>query len=241
MVVALSGDLLRRRWQRPKLRLLPFRPETSDGVFVDYLIDGSQSAWIRLGVRNDGRETARNVEVHIEDIVLTGPDPDPLRIKNFQKQQLSLLMGRRLKWANRNEGTIDIPPGMARRVDVAHLRTDGGAYSIGDALAVPIRFKLDHPSVGTDHEVVAGLEYYVQLSVSGANCHTALFETRLEFGGTWLGSGSVNPLMPGSLRVVQVARVSPSRLRTSGAFGGVLSGRDPGSSNGGRHSSPTER
>jgi hypothetical protein len=211
VIVALSGDLLRRHWQGPKLRLLPFRQETSDGVFVDYLIDGSQSAWIRLGVRNEGRETARNVEVHIENIVLTGPVPDARRIESFQKQKLTLLMGRRLKWADRDDKMIDIPPGMVRRVDVANLRTEEPSYSIDDVLAVPLRFTLDHASVGTHHEIVAGLEYYLQLSVSGANCQTTLFDARLEFGGTWLGSDSVNPMVEGSLRVVQVERVSLSR------------------------------
>jgi hypothetical protein len=162
-------------------------------------------------VRNEGRETARNVEVHIENIVLTGAAPDTRRVESFQNQQLTLLMGRRLKWADRDDEMIDIPPGMVRRVDIANIRTDGPSYSIGDVLAVPLRFTLDHPSVGTHHEIVAGLEYYLQLSVSGANCQTTLFDARLQFGGTWLGSDSVNPMADGSLRVVQVERVSLSR------------------------------
>jgi hypothetical protein len=203
VAVALSGDLLRRRWQRPKLRFLPFRAQQGDGVFVDDF-DVEQSAWIRLGVRNDGRETARNVEVHIEDIVETDPRPDAQRRETFQKQQLVLLVGRRLKWADRDDKTIDIPPGMVRRVDVAHLSTREPSYSIGETLCIPIRFKLDRDRDHSRRDIVAGLAYNLQLSVSGDNCHTAFFNARLEFGGTWLGAESVNPLEHGSLRVVRV-------------------------------------
>jgi hypothetical protein len=203
VVVALSGELLRRRWQQPRLRLLALRPEKGDAVFfVDAHFDDKPSAWIRLGVRNEGRETARDVEVHIEDIVPIGPGPNNQRVEAFQKQQLALLFGRRLSWADREDRTVDIPRGMVRRVDIAHVSTGEPSYSIGTALAVPIRFSLDHASWENRRNVVAGLEYDLQLSISAANCQTTFFNARVEFGGIWLGEDSANPLVDGSLRIV---------------------------------------
>jgi hypothetical protein len=207
VLVALGGELLRRRWQRPKLCVLPFREEKGDGVFV---ADVPESAWIRLGVRNDGRETARNVEVHVEDIVPAGPRPDARRVEAFQRQELGLLMGRRLKWADRDDKMIDIPPGMVRRVDIAHLSAGEPSYPIGDTVAVPIRMTLDRRDHAGHRHVVAGLAYDLQLSVSGSNSETALFEVRLEFGGIWMGAKSVDPLMDGSLRVIRVTPMSQS-------------------------------
>jgi hypothetical protein len=67
-------DLVRRRWQQPKLRLLPFRADKGDGSYLD-ILDGRQDAWLRLGILNEGRQAARDIEVHIEDITLEESTP----------------------------------------------------------------------------------------------------------------------------------------------------------------------
>lgn len=204
VIVALSGDLMRRHWQRPKLRLLPFRADKGDGEYLD-ILDGKHDAWLRLGVLNHGREAARDVEVHIEDVALDEPAPDEQRLRSFQKQHLAVLMGRRLSWANRDENMVDIPPGTIRRVDIAYLFSGEPCYAIGNDLAVPIRLALRGGSRIHRH-IVAGLNYSLLLSLSASNCQTTMFIIRLEFGGRWLGPGSVDPLVPGSLRVVHVGR-----------------------------------
>jgi hypothetical protein len=204
VIVALSGDLVRRHWQRPKLRLLPFRANKGDDSYLD-IPDGSHEAWLRLGVHNDGREAARNVEVCIEDITLDEPTPDEQRLRAFQKQRLQGVMGRPLSWANRDEGTLDIPPGTIRRIDIAHVVRGKPCYAIDDGLAVPIRFAL-HGGSRRNHDIVAGLHYSLRLSLSASNCQTAMFDIQLEFGGKWLGPETVNPLVLGSLRVVHMSR-----------------------------------
>jgi hypothetical protein len=117
---------------------------------------------------------------------------------------------------------IDIPPGMVRRIDIAHLSTQQPTYSINGALTVPIRFILDRQSLNTLREVVAGLEYKLELSVSGSNCRTTLFRVRLAFGGTWIGPDSVNPFVHGSLRVEEVAQQSLSPWAKAGALNRMM-------------------
>lgn len=209
VIVGLSGDVLRRHWQRPKLRLLPFRAEAGDGVYFDGVYFENETrgaAWLRLGVRNEGRDAARDVEVHIEDIALADAAVDAVRREKFQRQQLTLLVGRRLKWADRVEPRLDIPRGTVRRVDIAHIAAAEPTYAAEHGLAVPIRFALDRSPSRSQRHVVAGLKYDVRLSLSGANCQTAVFDVRLEFGGHWLGHASVDPQAPGSLRAVRVSR-----------------------------------
>jgi hypothetical protein len=213
VIVAVGVDLVRRHWQRPRLRLLPFRSDRGDGTYLD-ILDGRQDAWLRLGILNEGRQAARDVEVHLEDITLGEPMPDEQRLRLFQKQHLTGIVGRRLDWANRDEGTVTIPPGLIRRVDIAHVLNGEPSYIVDDDLAVPIRIAL-HRGSRVNRHIVAGLHYSLRLSLSGSNCRTVLFDIQLAFGGRWLGPGSIDPLVPGSLRVTTVTRV---RERKRSAF-----------------------
>lgn len=205
VIIAVGVDLVRRRWQRPKLRLLSFRVGKGDGSYLD-ILDGRQDAWLRLGILNEGRQAARDVEVHIEDITLGDPAPDEERLETFQKQHLTGVIGRRLGWANRDESTVTIPPGIIRRVDIAHVLNGEPSYAVDGDLAVPIRIAL-HGGSRLNRHIVAGLNYSLRLSLSASNCRTALFDLELAFGGRWLGPSTIDPSVPGSLRIVNVTRV----------------------------------
>ena len=61
--VGLTGDIVRRRWQRPNLELRPYDPESGDLVIFDVFKIPEKAAFLRLRVFNVGRETARNVEI----------------------------------------------------------------------------------------------------------------------------------------------------------------------------------
>jgi predicted small integral membrane protein len=204
VLVALGGNQARRHWQRPRLELLPFDVDQGDGVYFDHMdADGIESAWVRLRVHNGGREVAKDVEVYIEILdgqAATSSD----RVAAFQKQNQALVVGRRLKWADRDDKTLDIPSGTSRRVDIAHLITIEPRRGDAAQLELPIRFTLDHGQSRIHRNVVAGLAYRLVLSVSGSNFSTELFEIDLEFGGVWLGAASVDQRQSGSLRITHI-------------------------------------
>lgn len=192
VAVGLTGDLIRRHWQRPKLELQPYVAENGDGVYFDVFTEESHAIYLRLRVRNSGRGTARSVEVVIEHIELCpdGLADDPRR-QAFEHQDVSLLLGRRLKWADREEPALDIPSGSARRVDIAHVTTTEPRYQAGGLLAVPMRMTLNKSS-RIHRDVLSGTSYVVTVSITAANCESRAYRFVLKFGGHWLGRATMS-------------------------------------------------
>jgi hypothetical protein len=205
VVVGLCGDLIRRRYSRPRLSVNPFSFDAGDGVYFDHLdpADRIESAWLRLRVHNSGREAAEDVEVFIEGIEERVPVP-PGR-EAFDLQRASLALGRRLKWADRTDRTLTIPRGTSRRIDVAHVITSQPRVTTDPGLVVPIRLTLDHGPSRIHREMLAGLSYRLTLSLSGSNFATSFCDVDLEFGGLWLGASSIDPSHDGALTIVRIA------------------------------------
>lgn len=189
--VGLAGDVLRRHWQRPKLELKHYSLDGGDGVYSHNIADDAEEAYLRLRVHNSGRTTARSVEVaveHVEPLDMMEA-PDSTRAA-FAPQDTALLLGRRLKWADRDEPQVDIPSGSARRVDIAHITTAEPRYLAGDVLSVPMRITLSKPSRINRH-ILAGTGYRVTVSITGENCQSHAFRLDLTFGGRWLGRSTL--------------------------------------------------
>lgn len=183
VAIGLTGDLIRRKWQQPKLELLPFRPRSGDAVYFDLFTIGSLAVYVRFGIRNVGRDVARNVEVCVEAVELLDRQPDPRRQEAFQRQVVEGLIGRRLKWADRDESLVDIPPGTVRRVDIANIHNTDPSYIEDDgSLVVPLRITLSKSS-DIYRNVLAGQHYRLQVSVSSSNSKTRQFSFVLRFGG----------------------------------------------------------
>lgn len=213
VVVALSADAVRRRWRRPVIALLPFQRESADGVGFRRPTDGKQSAWLRLRVLNEGREIARGVEVTIEAIaeIKTGQRADPHRHdvrQAFQRQVPDSLLGRRLKWADREEAAIDIPARSLRRVDIVHVTDEEPTLATHDGVEVPIRITLQRAPESERH-LLPGLTYRVVVSFGGLNFDPYAYEFVVKFGGGWLEGDQMWNSEAGGLTVQEMR---PTRL-----------------------------
>jgi hypothetical protein len=100
--------------RRPSLKLgFDESDECEDFSFVR--LKGYESLWLRFRVRNEAdRDTADDVQVLLTRV---RGSPDPHLAGRFPT--------RPLKWSDMEVGTLDLPAGIERHVDVAHFRRRG--------------------------------------------------------------------------------------------------------------------
>jgi hypothetical protein len=199
-VVAMAGDAIRRRRRRPNLVLHPFEVARGDGIVLQHR-DGSGSAWLRMRVENTGREAARAAEIAIERISELGSGHRQLeRAKRFSPQQPEAAIGRLLKWADQDAGTVDIPSHATRRFDVVHIVSSEPHVQTEHGLEVPLRVGFARES-GAARERLSGLNYRLELSLSGTNFESVVYEISLDFGGVWVPGEAIWSAEKGGLKV----------------------------------------
>jgi hypothetical protein len=191
VLVALFHPGIRERRRRPLLVVCPFDPDVGDGTVIDS-DPAEASAWARLRIANaPGRDAARSVEVVLESVEPTQIDHE--RRKWFRLQQdLSVLSGNALKWADRRTTiTLDVPPGATRRFDFVHVRNiEPSKKRSNGSLAVPLRLSFRDLPQHRQH-LLADLEYRIVISVTALNCAPITQEFFIRFGGCWLSGRSI--------------------------------------------------
>lgn len=215
VLVALFGEPLWRRWARPRLRLLPFDLSQADGVEFKSSVEDLEQAWVRLRVENHGRTAARLAEVTIERVeTLDGAVRDQERDEHFKRQEHHGSVGNRLKWADRQSATLDIPAGTSRRIDLIYLSTDEPRFrspSLGTAL--PMRLVLERRSEGMERHILPQLAYRIWVTIAGNNVKPVTYSVDLQFGGTWLKGSAIWDCDAGGLVIGDPLTVSARRKR----------------------------
>jgi hypothetical protein len=202
--VGLTGDIVRRRWQRPNLELRPYDPESGDLVIFDVFKIPEKAAFLRLRVFNVGRETARNVEICVEAVESLDQHPDPDRRQHFQRH-MGGLIGRQLKWADRDSPFLDIPPSTMRRIDIVNVYGSESALTTDDGKKMtPIRVTLNKRS-GVYRDLLPDREYRLTLSISADNAQARVFSIKMAFDGTWAGDDAASPSRTGALVITDVS------------------------------------
>lgn len=212
VVVALFRESFRDYWTRPRLRMLPFDMREADGVEMLSPDKTIEEAWVRMRIQNNGRRTARMVEVMIDGLV-----PDDFgaeaerREEKFRRQQDAANVGRQLKWADRATETVDIPARTSRRLDLFHLLTDEPRYvTKGGEIAVPIRLTLFPPSK-VERQILPALRYRLLLTIVGMNVRPVGYELDIRFGGVWREQGGIWKGQCGGVKIGE-----PRRLKVDG-------------------------
>jgi hypothetical protein len=212
VAVALFREPLRDYWTKPRLRILPFDRREADGVEMLSPDKTVEEVWVRLRIQNNGRRTARMVEVTIDGLVPIDVGAEAkTRDEQFRRQQDAANVGRQLKWADRATETIDIPARTSRRVDLFHLLTGEPRYITGNGeIAVPIRLTLFPPSK-VAREILPALKYRVVVTIVGMNVRPVGYELDICFGGVWREKGG---MWKGECGGVEVGE--PRRIKVDG-------------------------
>lgn len=185
VLVALYVQVFREWRRRPKLGLAPFSAADSDGVILR--LKDEISAWIRLQVHNEpGRRTAEDVEVIVVSIARddNGERPPP----DEPPVDLGLLAGRTLKWADDASSRSTIPPGMYRRIDIAHASSTADDV-VASGLDEPSEFWLTihpPPQQSTRDRLPPGT-YRLVLAITARDTPTTFETIRIAFTGRWHG------------------------------------------------------
>jgi len=182
-VAAVVVALFLPGWQRAKIR--PIVTLEFDRTSEDIAVHESPpwgSVWIRLRATNrPGRETARRVRVIVSKV-------DPEEGSVLPGNTLAL---RELSWAEVRTGELDLPAGMQRRIDVAHVEKKRAAKKnlvspwpdLGMGLAGwPQRHD------GRDYLGEGG--FRIKLTVAGENLDASEWEIRISFKKVGLSNDS---------------------------------------------------
>ncbi|WP_199513888.1 hypothetical protein [Nucisporomicrobium flavum] len=182
-VAAVVVALFLPGWQRAKMRpivTLEF-DRTSEDLAV-YESPPWASVWIRLRATNrPGRETARKVRVIASKV-------EPEEGSVLPENTLAL---RELTWSEVRAGELDLPPGMQRRIDVAHVDKKRTAKrdvvtpwpELGMGLAGwPQRYD------GRDY--LGEGAFWIKLTVAGENLDATEWEIRISFKKAGLSNRS---------------------------------------------------
>lgn len=173
-IVALALGLgLADWWKRPKLSLHSDPYDVSDRV-VTTTVAGEFAAYLRLRVRNDGRSSARGVQVAIVSVE-TWPDNTRRWIRG--KPELD---GRPLTWANDPRATADIPAGVERYLDVVWIPR---RWQEQGQMPLVLSIQLPHPA--NNAQVLGPGGWRLRLQVSGDNIPATPYEIQVTFDGYW--------------------------------------------------------
>lgn len=175
--IALLRDFVWQRVRRPSLTIetLSGHRDSGDTVKLDH--GAMTSIWYRLPVTNArGRETARSVEVTIEQISNLSSSASPLAVHH-----LTTVAGRQLKWADRSSPSLDIPAGASRRIDLIHLDTyrGSGPSRLVVTLWDPRRDPDHGPRLASLHKG----RYRLVMSLTAENADARCFEAELSWDG----------------------------------------------------------
>lgn len=185
VVVALYVGVIRERLRRPSLSLHFAGPDEEDAVIVQSMspmvtMPGSvpvETAYLRLRARNkEGRDTAEDVEVLVERVRELEP-----RVGN--PPAASPALGNwPLPWSLSDPTTtrLNIPPGVERHVDLAHVYRDAAATRGATPLILDIR---PEPVMGRHHLHFGKTE--IRLVVSARNADSRRYIVVVAFDGRW--------------------------------------------------------
>jgi hypothetical protein len=208
-VAAVIVALFLPGWLRARLRpvvTLHFDPATDDIALHER--PPWVGVWIRLRVKNrPGRETARKVRVIVSDV-------EPEAGSQLPKNTLAL---RELSWSEIAAGELDVPAGMERRIDVAHVdkkRADREGMDrpwpdLGLGLAM-------WPRKYNGRDYLGEGAFKISLAVAGDNFDAADWEVRISFDRTGLSNRSSLAKISSAIRVsvpVLLTRQAPRRNR----------------------------
>ena len=171
-------------WQRAKIR--PIVTLEFDRTSEDIAVHDSPpwaSVWIRLRATNrPGRETARKVRVIVSKV-------EPEEASVLPENTLAL---RELSWSEVRTGELDLPAGMQRRIDVAHVDKKRAAKrnlvspwpDLGMGLAGwPQRYDDGRDYLGEG-------AFRIKLTVAGENLDASEWEIRISFKKVGLSNKS---------------------------------------------------
>lgn len=127
----------------------PFTRRGDDGEPYDYVF-----ARPRVCGKN------RKDSAHRVQVLLTGCRPRPPHVE--------LLLGRPFKWSDVDANELDIPPGICRRFDLAHVRRPTNARA-----EEPLMLTLDvYPEPHDDHHRLPAARYELDLAIAAQDVAT---------------------------------------------------------------------
>ena len=214
-VAAVVVALFLPGWQRAKLR--PIVTLEFDRTSEDIAVHESPpigSVWIRLRATNrPGRETARKVRVIVSEV-------EPEEGSVLPENTLAL---RELSWSEVRTGELDLPAGMQRRIDVAHVDKKRAAKKdlvspwpdLGMGLA-------GWPQRNDGRDYLGEGAFRIKLTVAGENLDASEWEIRISFKKVGLSNNSSQASIRDAIEVSDPVLVSKetSLLRRRWLAGG---------------------
>jgi hypothetical protein len=171
--------------------------------------EGHRHAYVRLPLLNHGRTPAERVEVVVESMSDLTPEEVRGPRATLGRQSPEAVAGRVLKWADRDEPTVDIPPGTYRRFDLVHIIDDEPVVTLSGVRQQPLRLSLARESRSGRH-VFSATHFVLRLTVAGSNFRPRHFDIEIGYAGRWDAGSNTWPSVQKALRISR-----PRRLRAA--------------------------